>query len=106
MDQIFAWILLVAACAWAAWLLLERADLKSSLRIAQQDAKGYRETAELWQKKYDDLVEDVKKVAMRPQIVAPAEPEKPRKARSSGEIRRMFDAHNAKVLAEKDQAAG
>lgn len=54
-------------------------------------------------RKYDKLVEDLRRVAMRPQYVEQQPVSGIRKARSSAEIRRMFDQENERILAEKDR---
>ncbi len=52
---------------------------------------------------YKKLIDDLKTLAMRPQI-AVANPEGPKRARSTAELRKMFDQENAKVLADREQS--
>ena len=93
---IIAIVVIVAfACVvgWQVWVIVQL----RALLVRERDYSREMEA------KYQRLVDDLKTLAMRPQI-AVAHAEGPKRARSTAELRKMFDQENAKVLADRDQS--
>jgi len=88
--------LVIVLTAGVVWQLFASTELRSLLVMERQQ---HRELAQ----RYDKLVDDLKTLAMRPQI-AVANPDGPKRARSTAELRKMFDQENAKVLADREQS--